>query len=189
MHGIISEIRHLIDDYNKKSQALIIELAKRLDEENLCERSKISRVVKKLLKDKIQEGKITKKWIEECLPKEYKRKYTTKSEQNSLSKKTVLITNEGQAIQLDDKNSIPINKNIIDYKKNEYDIQTFELEEAIRKQQQFVTGDQVFSEETAFFIPKEKLQLVNESSIKSNKGCYVKFDKNKILREVLPDIQ
>jgi hypothetical protein len=192
LHGIISDLRNLIDDYNKKlikSQELIIEIAKRLDEESLCERSKISQLIKKILKDKIQEGKISEKWIEECLPKEYKRKYERK-EVSSLSKKTVSITNKGQAIQLDDKNSLPIKESRIDYKKKENDdVQTFEWEEAIRKQQQFVTGDQIFSEETSFFIPKEKLQLVNESSIKSNKGCYVKFDKNKILREVLPDIQ
>ena len=38
------------------------------------------------MKDKIREGKITAKWIEDCLPPEYKRKYTTKSEDTSLSK-------------------------------------------------------------------------------------------------------
>ena len=38
-----------------------------------------------ILKDKIREGKITEKWIEECLHQEYKRKYN-KSEVSSLSK-------------------------------------------------------------------------------------------------------
>ncbi len=56
-----------------------------MDEEGLCERDQISRTIKKILKDKIQEHKITEKWIEECLPQEYKRQYT-KSEASSLSK-------------------------------------------------------------------------------------------------------
>ena len=192
LHDKISDLRNLIDDYNKKlikSQDLIIELARCLDEENLCKRSIISRVVKKLLKDKIQEGKITEKWIEECLPKEYKRKYDIKSEQVRFQKKTS-ITNTGQAIQFDEKNSTPINADILNNSKKDIDnIQTLELEEALREQQQFVTGDQIFSEETVFFIPKEKFQLISESFNKSNKGCYIKFDRNKILREIQSDIQ
>ena len=193
LHGIISDLRNLIDDHNIKlikSQELIIEIAKRLDEESLCERSKISQLIKKILKDKIQEGKITEKWIEECLPKEYKRKYTIKSEQSSLSKKKVSITNAGQIIQFDEKNSTPINADILNNSKKDIDnIQTLELEEALREQQQFVTGDQIFSVETVFFIPKEKFQLISESFNKSNKGCYIKFDRNKILREIQSDIQ
>ena len=39
-----------------------------------------------MLADKIKEGKITKKWIERCLPQEYRRRYV-KSEQSSLSGK------------------------------------------------------------------------------------------------------
>jgi hypothetical protein len=55
-----------------------------------------------MLADKINEGKITGKWIEECLPQEYKRKYA-KSELSSLSgnaKKVgkILVDNEGNAV-------------------------------------------------------------------------------------------
>ena len=56
-----------------------------MDERELCERNQISRTIKKILKDKIKEGKVTEKWIEECLAPEYKRQYT-KSEPSSLSK-------------------------------------------------------------------------------------------------------
>ena len=49
----------------------------------------MSRKIKEVLKDKIREGKITAKWIEDCLPPEYKRKYTTKSEVSSLSKENM----------------------------------------------------------------------------------------------------
>ena len=55
-----------------------------------------------MLNDKINEGKITGKWIEECLPQEYKRKYL-KSELSSLSRNDkklgkILLDNEGKSL-------------------------------------------------------------------------------------------
>jgi hypothetical protein len=82
-----------------------------LDERGLCERNQISRTIKKVLKDKIQEGKVTEKWIEECLGPEYKRQYT-KSEVSSLSKQKpkqqiIEVSTEGKQVsseqQDDDK--------------------------------------------------------------------------------------
>jgi len=193
LHGIIIDLKNIIDDYDynfKKFLELILELARRLNEEKSCEQNKISQIIKEILKDKIKEGKITAKWIEECLPSEYKRKYTTKSEQSSLSRKKkdlILVTNEGKERKIDDI-SIPYNKNELAYPVDQSDkIQTYELEEALRKQQQFLRSDQILSEETLFLVPKEKFQLIKESIEKSNKGFYVKFDKNKILREAQPD--
>jgi hypothetical protein len=105
--GIIASLRSLIDQYNlelKKLRELILELARRLNENRVCEEGKISREIKKILKDKIEQGKITEKWIEECLPSEYKRKYT-KSEQSSLSEQAedkpqpeIAMTNEGKSV-------------------------------------------------------------------------------------------
>jgi hypothetical protein len=77
--SIIASLRSLIDQYDlelKKVGELILEIARRLNEGRLCEEEKICREIKKILKDKIDQGKITEKWIEECLPPEYKRKYT-----------------------------------------------------------------------------------------------------------------
>jgi hypothetical protein len=59
-----------------KAKELIFETARQLDEEHVEERVKICKKIKEILKDKIQEGKISEGWIEECLPREYKRKYT-----------------------------------------------------------------------------------------------------------------
>jgi hypothetical protein len=76
--SIISTLRVVIDQIDsdfKQAKELILEIARRLDEEKLCERDQISRAIKILLKDKIQANKITEKWIEECLPQEYKRQY------------------------------------------------------------------------------------------------------------------
>src|SRR4051812_40834133 len=87
--GIINDLRLVVDQLGNnfvKAKDLIHELARRLDESKQCERDQVSRKIKEILKDKIREGKITAKWIEDCLPPEYKRKYTTKSEVSSLSK-------------------------------------------------------------------------------------------------------
>lgn len=76
IRGIISNLRSVVDQFGTNSKELVIELARRLDEEKVCERNKISRLIKYILKDKIREGKITTKWIEKCLREEYKRDYS-----------------------------------------------------------------------------------------------------------------
>src|SRR5215467_8149783 len=69
-----------------KAKELILETARQLDEQHVEEQAKICKKIKEILKDKIQEGKISEGWIEECLPREYKRKYIrTESQQNHLS--------------------------------------------------------------------------------------------------------
>jgi hypothetical protein len=88
INGIIVDLKLVVDQLGNnftKTKELIHELARRLDESKLCERDQVSRKIKEILKDKIKEGKITAKWIEDCLSPEYKRKYTTKSEDTSLS--------------------------------------------------------------------------------------------------------
>ena len=86
--SIIATLRVVVDQIDshfKQARELILKIAKQLDERELCERDQISRTIKKILRDKIQAGKITEKWIEECLAPEYKRQYN-KSELSSLSK-------------------------------------------------------------------------------------------------------
>jgi hypothetical protein len=88
---IIVELRTIIDQINLdfiQAKNLIQELARRLDELGKCDKSEICIQIKELLANKLKEHKITAKWIEECLPKEYKRKYISKSELGSLLKTT-----------------------------------------------------------------------------------------------------
>jgi hypothetical protein len=76
--SIIASVRVVVDQIDlhfKQARELIVEIAKELDERELCERDQISRTIKKILRDEIQAGKITEKWIEECLAPEYKRQY------------------------------------------------------------------------------------------------------------------
>ena len=54
---------------------------------NIVKRNQICRKIKQILKDKITERKITAKWIEKCLPSEYKRKYNNNNNNNNKNKK------------------------------------------------------------------------------------------------------
>jgi hypothetical protein len=88
---LVTKLKAVIDDLAKNfanAKDLVLELARVLDETKQCkERSRICRKIKEMLKEKIAEGKITAKWIEECLPREYRRRYNNsiKSELSSLS--------------------------------------------------------------------------------------------------------
>ena len=92
-----------------KAKELILETARQLDEEHVEERAKICKKIKEILKDKIQEGKISEGWIEECLPREYKRKYArTESQQNHLSggqQPELVVSTKGNQISESDKHS------------------------------------------------------------------------------------
>src|SRR5215831_8606745 len=92
-----------------KAKELILETARQLDEEHVEEQAKICKKIKEILKDKIQEGKISEGWIEECLPREYKRKYTkTESQQNHLSgvqQPELVVNTKGNQISQIDKPS------------------------------------------------------------------------------------
>jgi len=107
----------------------IIELAKRLSESKLYELSTISSVIKEILMDKIKEGKITERYIEKCLPSEYKRKYQKKSEiisdsekeneKEKLEDKKIMITADGISVneEIDDNitdsdSTIKLNDNL-----------------------------------------------------------------------------
>ena len=74
---ITTKLRLVIDELDRNfasAKSLILKLARLLDETKQCKQSQICRKIKEMLKDKINEGKITGKWIESCLPQEYKRK-------------------------------------------------------------------------------------------------------------------
>jgi hypothetical protein len=67
--GVINSLRSLIDriDSNfREAKDLILDLARRLDEERVVKQGHVSRKIKEILEDKISQGKISEKWIEEC---------------------------------------------------------------------------------------------------------------------------
>ena len=81
VNGIIAELKMMVEELHlefKKMREIIIELARRLDEEQICKQETICQAIKEILKDKIIEGKISERYIESCLPTEYKRKHIRK---------------------------------------------------------------------------------------------------------------
>ncbi|MGB8025492.1 MAG: hypothetical protein WCF06_14400 [Nitrososphaeraceae archaeon] len=118
---VVVNLRAVIDEIDRNfasAKSLILELARLLDETKQCRQSQICRKIKEMLKDKIHEGKITGKWIERCLPQEYRRRYV-KSEQSSLSgkaknlEKIIIVDNKGKTVAVEEKPS-PYNSSTID---------------------------------------------------------------------------
>src|SRR5215467_5299642 len=91
VRGNVKELRIVFDQLHLnfiQAGELILEIARRLDEDHVVKQDQICRKIKEFLKDKIQERKISEGWIEECLPTEYRRKYNgkLKSQLNHLLK-------------------------------------------------------------------------------------------------------
>lgn len=190
--GIVTDLKLVIDQLDNnfsKAKDLIHELAHRLDESKLCERAQISRKIKEILKDKIEEGKITEKWIEDCLSSEYKRKYTTKSEVTSLSKenrKEIEIDASGNSAATSD---VDPNNNVPNYEatsKLEDSITdaspaSRDLEDEIKQSTSFATAEQQLSEQSAVV----ELKTENER-LKSD--LQSKSDENSSLRIQVKDL-
>lgn len=186
--GIIADLRNTIDQLNSNSEnakKLILELARRLDEGQLCKQNQICRQIKYILKDKINKGHVTEKWIEDCLPDEYKRKYT-KSEVNSLSKKAkksqeMLVDNSGNA------HAVMVSPNSSDTK-NATLLQKEQLEnsryhggecprcsqlEALRKASQISTAEHLSKSEIMITIPNDKYEEIKSVMQKSSDVFYI----------------
>jgi len=172
INGIITNLKLAVDQLSKdfvKAKDLVHELARRLDESKQCERDQVSRKIKKILKDKIREGKITAKWIEDCLSPEYTRKYTPKSEVSSLSKenrKEIEVDASGNSIVSAATSDANPNNIAIDYESRPPDAESLntdaspideDLELAVKKSTSFATADQQLSEQAT--IVKLKIEI------------------------------
>lgn len=99
--AILGNLKSIIDQYDNNfttARQLILDLARYMNEEKLCETDQISTIIKKILEDKIKEGKITPRWIEDCLPIEYKRKYAKSELTSHLASGGTKQTSAGQQI-------------------------------------------------------------------------------------------
>lgn len=187
---ITTKLRTAIDNLAKNftdTKCLIIELARQLDETRQLEQGKICRKIKDILKDKIIDGKITGKWIEECLPQEYKRKYT-KSEQTSLSgnnKKLekIVVHNDGQSLLESSYNDSNIDNNTHIHRAQGSDTNQIlqkeryhELEGALRKTSAMTSAQYLSAAEIKFTIPRERYEDVKTAMDRSSNCCYLFFD-------------
>ena len=155
-----------------------------MDEGRLCERNQISRTIKKILQDKIQEGRVTEKWIEECLDCGNRRQYT-KSEPSSLSKQQpkqqmIKVSPEGEQVspeQQDDDKVVdrsteeqPSNKSESANKPKKHNVipQAADDLQAVKENNDIVTADSVLTvdEEYASIMPA--LSDLEYGSLKSS---------------------
>jgi hypothetical protein len=186
INGIITNLKLAVDQLSKdftKAKDLIHELALRLDESKQCKRDQVSRKIKKILKDKISEGKITAKWIEDCLSPDYTRKYTPKSEVSSLSKenrKEIEVDASGNSIVSAATSDANPNNIAIDYESRPPDAESLntdaspideDLELAVKKSTSFTTADQQLSEQAAVVeLNTENERLKSDLQSKSNEN-------------------
>jgi regulator of replication initiation timing len=186
INGIIVRLKLVVDQLSSnfvKAKDLIHELARHLDESKLCERDQVSRKIKKILKEEIKEGKITAKWIEDCLSPEYTRKYTPKSEVSSLSKenrKEIVVDASGNSIESAaisnaDSNNIVVNESRPpDVENLDADASPVDkdLEEEIKKSTPFTTA----AEQAAIVEPtteNERLRSDLQSKSDENSTLHI----------------
>jgi hypothetical protein len=188
---IIFRLRTAIDELDRNFahvKDLILELARQLEEIKEIEQRHVCRKIKDLLKDKIEDGKITEKWIEESLPPEYKRKYI-KSELSSLSrndeKEKILVESAGGSLSksshlnnLNLDNSMPIQTPVTERDEiseneelNSVCTRSQKLEDRVRKTLPMISEMNLSVPEIRFKIPKEKYQEIMKA-MKNNVNCF-----------------
>ena len=157
------------------------------------------------MKDEIQANKITEKWIEECLPQEYKRQYI-KSELSSLSKQKkqqlVAVSTGGKQTPLGEQEDEgwltrghPSNKTEDDKLKqkqaSELEALTKEngeLKEVVRRQTTMHSADHVSQSELEFIVTKARYDDLRHAMNESDNLIYLIFDKSGTFMHTRPDI-
>ena len=184
--NILTNIKIKIDELGIVFSTIrehILQLAKYLDEEKKCQRDRISVLIKNLLAEKVKEAKISARWIEGCLPKEYKRKYA-KSE---LTSHSVIRTNPSSPDQylvqeFEGNESVNESHDVVLDKKydsncinDEEDIlqENVELKEALLKTTKFHNA---LNQEHRFEVSKYKLAEIIGWLKKCEEICYLIFD-------------
>jgi hypothetical protein len=204
LSNIIEKLKIQIDGLNiifETVRDVILELAKYLDENKYCETSEICSFIKKLLEDKIRETKITARWIEECLPKEYKRNYGNgKSELTSQSTtRKITQTSAGQQIVQDvqgnqsisgsdgNKNDKEVDENAlsnIDIETRDLQQENAELKEALLRAETFRNA---LNLKHKFEIGKDKLSEIIERLKNCAEKCYLIFNEQGALIRIEAD--
>ena len=167
----INDIKKLINTLYGTFRTLeehIFDLAKEYEKRKICETNEICNKIKKDLEEEIKNGKITDRWIEKCLPKEYKRKYEKKSEVSSLSSndEMIVVTTDGTTSRKNDQNyeDLTISKitdqdNKIKEIDNKECLSCIQLEDSLKSNELFQSADKIRSE---LKIPKYRhIELEN----------------------------
>jgi hypothetical protein len=216
VNGIIADLKMIVEELHLKFTTLreiIQELARRLDENNICKQEIICQAIKEILKEKIAEGKISERYIESCLPIEYKRKHNKKkdieTEQISVLQKNIQGTsiiqndeaiNNSDYINLENRNIEPqYNNNIIKTLPKLHDAEfegcslckdvvaeNKELREIAEKNIMFLSAERL---NNGFKISKNKAKEIEDVSKRCRDFIYLIFDIGDNIIRVKADIE
>lgn len=179
---IVAKIRKDIYALHLHTNSLrdsIQDLARYYDETKIYKRNQICRKIKKKLQDKIKEGKITEKWIEDSLPHEYKRKYT-KSEVSSVSNEN----KQGQVLSLitRETESYAVRESDAHDHKACADTPTNRLPQGqIDEFERAVNGLEISESSVQFTIPRNKYANLEAAIDESRDVIYTVFKKGTFL--------
>lgn len=189
---IITNLKNRIDHLGITFNTIkedILQLAIHLDEDKKCERHEICALIKKLLSDKVKEGKVSARWIEDCLPNEYKRTYS-KSELTSHSdnrRAKPLSIGQYAVQEFEENESIgDLHNDVLDKKyesthiDDENDIlkENAELKEEPLKQ----TFENTLDQEHKFEVYKEKLVEIIDWLKNCEERCFLIFNHGILIR-------
>jgi hypothetical protein len=196
INGLIVDLRQIIDHYSTtfaRAGDIILRLARRLDETKQCEQGQICKRIKEILKDELKKGKISEKWIEKCLPKEYKRNYV-KSELSSLSNspETILVSSQGKTIT--EPQAEPANGNIkiknpsTCHNCELLQTENLQLVQALENKTQLITAEKLLeNEERKYIILKRHESEIINALQKCTNVCNLVFNSDEILVRIEPD--
>ena len=176
----VSSIILNIGEFEKTTdtcKTLLLKLCQDLLALNICEEHQVSITIKEILKDKINHNKITERWIERCLPQEYKRKYEKKSDTSSLSSNRNPIQEALTSDDFNDNNQVSVrekNKYVTFYNSCQYCRQKDQqIQELIKKNRQK--------------IPLKKVEEIVRVSKTCKELCNAEFDIDGWLQNVSSD--
>ena len=191
---LIAILKALIDNLSDSFKTLeerIIELAKRLSESKLYEISTISSIIKEILMDKIKDGKITERYIEKCLPPEYKRKYEKKkSEVSSLSTKKkkaplVVAENSGESFMIREEENANIHPSS---ELTDSIILNQDLENKNKCSADIVTKSESLNNQIKEIrIAKERFNEITDALNKCISSVFIRFNAKGIIESIEPD--
>lgn len=190
--NLITNLRNMIDQFDVTSNTIrqyLLELARHLDEEKKCERYKICVLIKEMLKDKISDGKISARWIEDCLPKDYKRKYTKCEVASLLTSEIPMSSSCSSLIQQIEKkgdtNNGSSNNSVMDpLTEKDHVRKIAELEDALLKSNKFKLANEL---EQEFQIPKTMQEELNAAFECCREVIFVRFAVDGRLRSIKGD--
>lgn len=192
---IIHKLIQLIDTFRSigsEIRDLILDLARWMDETKQFRQDEICRKIKNELKEKIAQGKISEKWIEECLPKEYKRRYT-KSELSSLSSSGELLSvvdtqggsSDGEKASVNSRQEA-YTVSINDSRSTDDSSQDL-LCELVNELEKRLLDTKAVENLIEFMIPKERYESLKVAMQESKNSICVVF-KDGILQRAISDI-